>query len=328
MRHFFDLVRFKNLLIIALTMIAVRFFFFSIGGKVTTDHTIEFINFFILVISTLFIAAAGNVINDYFDIKADKINKPHRQIIGKFVPKRKAIAMHWYLNGIAFICSIYLSIFYRSFWYVFIDLLSINALWLYSSYFKRKLLAGNILVALLTALVILLTGVHFFHLNNLHFDTIQSPKIGVSQSINESILHWKKLFLYNGNFIYLLCVFAFLLNLGREIVKDMEDVEGDKLIRSKTLPLIYGTNVAKRTSMVILLLVPMTYFSLFIKYHKPIDFNEITATLPVFLAVLGTFTSVLILGFKSERKWLILVDKILKIAMLLGISTPFYWWLF
>lgn len=309
-------------------MFAVRFFFFAIGGKIIRGSAFESINFMILVVSTLLIAAAGNVINDYFDVKADKINKPNQLIVSKYIPKRKAIAIHWYLNSLAFILAIYLSIYYQTFWYVFIDLISINALWLYSSYFKRKLIVGNLIVALLTSLVILLTGVHFFHLSNLRFQSIIQPRILFSNSISESIFHWKKLFLYNGNFIYLLCFFAFSLNLGREIIKDIEDIEGDKLLNSRTLPLKYGIPTAKKTSIGILLLVPVTYFFLFFNYQKEINLFEIIATLPVFLAVVFTVISMAILSFKSTKEAIKFADQLLKLAMLMGISTPFYWWLF
>ena len=102
MKLFLKLIRVSNLIIIGLTMCAIRFCFFSIGGKITVNETIEQFLFGLLVLSTLLIAAAGNIINDYFDIKSDKINKPEDWIIGNIIPKRKAILYHWTLSAIAF----------------------------------------------------------------------------------------------------------------------------------------------------------------------------------------------------------------------------------
>ena len=122
----------------------------------------EEIDFFLMVFSTILIGAAGNMINDYFDIKADRVNKPEQLIITKHIKKRVAILYHWLFNAIAFSIAIYLSLRNNSFWYVFIHLISINALWFYSLYFKRKIFIGNLIVALLTALVPILCGIHFY----------------------------------------------------------------------------------------------------------------------------------------------------------------------
>jgi 4-hydroxybenzoate polyprenyltransferase len=97
--------------------------------------------FLFLVLSTLLIAAGGNIINDYFDVKADKVNKPERLIVGILIEKRQAILLHWILNGIAFVIAIAVSIYVKSSSIVLIHLVSINLLWFYSAYFKKKLLS-------------------------------------------------------------------------------------------------------------------------------------------------------------------------------------------
>jgi 4-hydroxybenzoate polyprenyltransferase len=99
------------------------------------------------------IAAAGNMINDYFDIKADRINKPQKLIISKYMKKRWAIVLHWGLNIIAVLISIYLSVKYHSLLFVFVHILSMNLLWFYSIYFKKKLFVGNLVIAILTGMV-------------------------------------------------------------------------------------------------------------------------------------------------------------------------------
>ena len=309
-------------------MYAVRFFYFTIGGKINVDMFFEQFNFLLLTFSTVCIAAAGNIINDYFDVKADKINRPEKLIVTKYITKRKAIIWHWVLNGIGFIIATYLSIFYHTFWYVFIHLISINSLWLYSVYFKRKFVIGNILIAALTALVVLLSGFHFYHVCRYELHPILQAKISIPASLDHAIIYWKNLFLNAGNFIFLLCFFAFVLNLGREIVKDMEDVEGDKLLKAKTIPIVLGNSTAKWIAFLILSSVPVFYISFLSLTIHDNQLIHLVATLPVFVASsLVVIALILLISLKSTPKNLKAIDKIIKLAMLVGIMTPFYWWL-
>jgi 4-hydroxybenzoate polyprenyltransferase len=327
MRVFLKLIRFSNLIIVACTMYAVRFCFFSIGGKIIEDTFNERILFSTLVFSTLLIAASGNIINDYFDIKTDKINKPESWIVGNLIPKRKAILYHWIMTLTAFIMAILLSIYYKSFWYLFIHLFSINLLWLYSVYFKRTAFWGNFIVAFLTALVIVLTGIHFA-ISGTFTHSIPASIFEITSSIDNSIFSWKNIFLENGKFIWIFALFSFFLNLGREIIKDIEDIEGDKSIHAHTIPLKYGIKTAKLASITILLAVPIAYLFLLLNYKAAISFTEIMATLPVALAVGTTILAILLLVNSDSKKQFKKIDRLLKIAMILGVLTPFYWALF
>ena len=139
MRHFVRLIRPINIAIIMITMIGCAYY-------IHTTNYFQFVrfnafHFTLLIVSTVLIAAAGNIINDYFDIQADKINKPDRVVIGKFIKKRWAIALHWIFNVIAVLISIYLSIYYQSLWFVFIQVVIVNLLWFYSLYFKKKIIS-------------------------------------------------------------------------------------------------------------------------------------------------------------------------------------------
>ncbi len=328
MTHFLRLIRIKNLFIIALTMYAVRFFYFTIGGKISVDILFEQFNYFLLTISTLLIAAAGNIINDYFDVKADKVNRPEKLVVTKYMTKRRAIIWHWAFNTIAFSLGIYLSIFYHTFLYVFIQLISINALWLYSVYFKRKFIVGNVLIASLTSLVILLSGFHFYQICSYEINPSLHSKITIPISLDHAVSYWKKRFLDAGNFIFLLCFFAFVLNLGREIVKDMEDVEGDQLLQAKTIPIVLGKIAAKWIAFAILSSVPLLYVWFLSMHINQNHLLHLLATLPVFLSSLFVCLGLILLILTaSTPKNLKRIDKILKLAMLVGIMTPFYWWL-
>jgi 4-hydroxybenzoate polyprenyltransferase len=199
------------------------------------------------VLSTLLIAAGGNIINDYFDVKADKVNKPERLIVGRLIEKRQAILLHWILNGIAFVIAIAVSIYVKSSSIVLIHLVSINLLWFYSLYFKKKPFVGNVVVALLTGMIPILVIVYFEVLNN--FNKPFSAFHEDSWTVN-----------LNYNFIYVLALMAFIQNLAREILKDVEDMEGDKKISARTVPMILGVQRTKILVAGLLIFTPMLYF--------------------------------------------------------------------
>lgn len=189
------------------------------------------LDYSLLIFSSLLIAGAGNIINDYFDIKADRINKPKEIIIGKYIKKRWAILSHWIFNGIAVGISIYLSTKYQTLWFVFIHVVSVNLLWFYSLRLKKKLIIGNLVVAMMTGLIPCLTII-FFKVSN-ETNNIFSPYHADSWSI-----------FINYNLLYLLALCAFILNFSREIIKDIEDIKGDKAIHVKSLPMVIGEQKA------------------------------------------------------------------------------------
>ncbi|MBP6458828.1 MAG: geranylgeranylglycerol-phosphate geranylgeranyltransferase [Crocinitomicaceae bacterium] len=326
MKYYFKLIRPINLLIIGLTMVAVRYFFFSIGGKVIVDSTIEKFNFSLLVLSTILVAGAGNVINDYFDVKADKINKPNKLFITKYVSKRKAIMYHWFLNILSLIIASYLSLYYHTLLYFIIHLLAINILWGYSAYFKRKLLIGNILIASLTSLVIWQCGYFFYSIYEFN-QTIYD--IQDSTEFYKRLLSWKQTFLFDWNFIIFLCLFAFILNLAREIIKDLEDIPGDKKLNAQTLAIYLGIKKTSAVVSFILLMVPATYFLILINYTEKITLNDILITLPLLIASLILILISLIILFDQDiNSKLKRIDQTIKLTMIIGVLTPLYWGVF
>jgi len=320
--YFIRLIRPINLLIIAFTMYSTRMFLYIYEQTFKIDlfqSRNQEIDFFLLVFSTVLIAAAGNIINDYFDVKADRINKPEKLIITKHINKKWAILSHWILNGVAFMIAIYLSVRNDSFWYVFIHLLSINALWFYSMYFKRRPFIGNFIVAILTALVPILCGIHFYTHN-------EFPTVVVS-NISTPFSFWMFHLMSHGHFILILALFAFASNLAREIIKDIEDVDGDKLLHAKTLPILYGITKTKWIASFLLLLSPIL-FSLLYFLKLPSDENlkgNLVLFIPVLAALILDLISILLLILAKNRKQLKRVDLLIKIAMLFGLILPFYW---
>lgn len=308
--HFIKLIRPINLLIIAITMYGVRFYILEVHYyEKVKDNALDF---FLLVFSTIIIAAAGNIINDYFDVRADRINKPERLIITKHIERRSAILIHWIFNGIAFGIALYLSVKYQSLWFVFIHLLSINSLWFYSMLFKRKVIIGNLIVAALTALVPILAVVYFKVGNTYH--------LAFSEFKSDS---W--IAIINYDFFYVLAFFAFIQNLAREIIKDMQDVEGDKLIYATSLPMILGEKKAIWVVTLLLSILPLFYLIFSLVYAKATfeGIHYYIATIPFILVVVINLV-VVFLSFKDQTKRLKLYDNLIKISMLIGVLSTFY----
>ncbi|RFC54607.1 geranylgeranylglycerol-phosphate geranylgeranyltransferase [Brumimicrobium aurantiacum] len=312
MIHFLRLIRPVNLLIIAVTM-------YSFGGYldyVYLDESqgemlIQTFNFFLLVLSTVMIAAAGNIINDYFDVRADRINRPEQTIIMKHIKRRWAIVYHWILNFVAFGIAIHLGLASDTFWYVFIHLLSINLLWIYSMQLKRTLVIGNVVIALLTALVPVLVGIYYqdifrtvileeaypFHLNNYQYFPVY---IGLG-----------------------LGLFAFILNWTREIIKDMEDVEGDKVLKARTIPIVYGLQKARNIS-IFFILITMTLTVPVVWFWKT-GFVVGMALLPLILSAFSAIFSMLILFKPLSPKNIKIADLGIKLTIIFGMILPLFW---
>jgi len=197
---FLRLIRWPNLLIIALTQYMARVFL--IGPVSEWKLILGESSIFLITLSTVLIAAAGYVINDYFDVKIDLINKPERVIIGRYLKRRVAMTTHQVFNVLG--CAIGL---YVSKWVFLVSVLSVTLLWLYASFFKKRPFIGNVIVSLLTALSLIILIVYY-------------PQ--------------------NRELVGLYALFAFGITLIREIIKDMEDVRGDASHGCRTLPIVWG----------------------------------------------------------------------------------------
>lgn len=307
--YFFKLIRPLNLSIIALTMYGLGVFFETIYSK-NELFGAESLPFRLLIFSTILIAAGGNIINDYFDIKADRVNKPERQIIGVYIKRRSAIVSHWVINFVAFSIAMYLSWVMESFLYLFIHLLSINVLWYYSMKGKRQFLFGNILIAALTALVPVLVGFYFHQVY-----ANELPQMDQFSFLLNSEIHYTY-YLTIG-----LGSFAFILNLAREIVKDMEDVEGDKKLPAKTLPIILGLQKSKYISAAILSGVSICTLYIWLTT------NNLTAMeiFPVLISLLIVVLCIVFLILSKSKKDFKRINALIKIAMAFGLLTPIYW---
>jgi 4-hydroxybenzoate polyprenyltransferase len=298
-------------------MYSLRFYFVN-KGSVNGEFRLlknEF-DYFLLVFSTVIIAAGGNIINDYFDVKADKINKPHKVIIGKHIKPRLAIVWHWILNFIAFSIAVYLSLKFNTFWYVFIHLLSINLLWIYSMKLKRKFLIGNVVVSLLTALVPFLSGIFLKQTFDLETPPIENKYYN---TITYDPAYFQMLV------FFILASFAFFLNLVREIIKDVEDVEGDKVLKAKTIPIVLGERKARIISLMLLIFI-LASSILGLYFFTQSIFIQLRLIDYILFGFIAFFLFLAIFFLKSkERKQLKYADRSLKVAMIIGSLLPLIW---
>lgn len=199
------LIRFYNLLILFLSQLIVRVFLVS--PYLEKDFIYKDLKFLLLCLSTQFIAASGYIINDYYDVKIDIINKPERVVIGKSLKRRKAMFGHFILNLIGVALGFVIS------WKIgIINILTAFLLWFYSNRLKRIALVGNITISFLTALSIYVVAVFYKEAHEI---------------------------------IFVFALFSFFISLIREIIKDMEDWKGDSTFGCKTLPIIWGIRKTK-----------------------------------------------------------------------------------
>jgi len=232
MKTYLRLVRLPNLMMIAFTMYAMRFLIVR-PQLLLYGMDLQFgeAHFALLVVSVLFITAAGYVINDYFDAPVDMINRPSRVMLSRLIPRRMAIVVHLTLSIIGVAAGIYLSFAIRLSFLSMIFLLVPGILWFYSTTYKRQFLLGNLIVAFLTALVPLM--VILFEV------PLLIREYGREMVRNQIDFH--TLTAWVGGY----ALFAFLFTLIREIVKDMEDFEGDRAYGRNTLPVVLGLKTTR-----------------------------------------------------------------------------------
>ena len=228
--QFFKLIRWQNLFFIALTQ---GLLFFSIAKPVISPYcffTRELqLLFYVLCFSSLLIAAAGYIINDYFDINIDMVNKPQKLVVDNGISRRWAMFFHFIFSLAGILMGFYIGLQTGNWLIGFAHACVALLLWIYSTTLKKRAVSGNVLIALLTAWSLLV--VYFFVLLNTDF-------VVATQFHIEALQKFFRLSL-------LYAAFAFLITLIREIVKDMEDVEGDRRYGCKTMPIIWGIQVSK-----------------------------------------------------------------------------------
>ena len=301
MLAFLKLIRLPNLIVIALSQLLVRYCLIIPAFQAQYNNTEIFpahlnkFEFCLLVFSTILIAAAGYIINDVFDVSIDEINKPGKNIIGKKISEKSATGIFYIFSAIGILIGIYLAFKINKPVMAFVNLFVAGSLWMYSSYYKKRLLLGNIIIAILSSLSLLIIGLF-------------EPE-----------------FYLNITYLLIYCVFAVALSLVREIIKDIEDIVGDELAQCKTIPILVGI---KWTKFILITLIVFTavligrilfvyfYDNTVISYWNLLAIFEIPFVALAYLVVTA-----------QEKKDYHFASLFTKIMMVLGIFTlfPFYY---
>ena len=316
LNNIFKIIRWKNLAIISLSQIFIKFFF--IDFFIQKDQLLNE-NFVILLIVTILIAASGYIVNDIYDYNLDQINKPEKVVLGKFLKSRDAIIIYMLFNSLAIVLSIFLCIKIKQEIYILVFLLIIYCLWLYSKKLKKYKIIGNILIAFFISLSIL--NVPLFSYKN--------------------ILSDDRFFVFLIISIY--SVLAFLINVKREIIKDIEDIEGDKMHKVKSLPIIFGTKKSKLVTVIIGIILMfaissiITFQILILRSDLLLDVggnqfsnpqiwgaNYISTVYMFIILIIFFYAELLILNATSKTNFT-KVSKLLKFLMLLSLlSIPVF----
>ena len=222
------LIRFPNLIIVVLTQYLLQYFILVPAlTKAELTPTLPYFPFSLLVLSTVLIAAGGYIINDIEDWQIDAINKPNKQIVGKSMTIASAYIYYAAFGILGLLISLYLAFYIHDLLQLLIYPTAVAILWAYSKYFKKTILIGNFIVSIFCAFV---AGVIWYaERDNFRILLAKAPtEAGLVSQIFTNYL-----------------IFAFLTTLFREIIKDIEDTEGDKLNGCKTLPIVSGVKTAK-----------------------------------------------------------------------------------
>ena len=295
--NFLNLIRYKNLLMLALMQLIFRYGFLKLQK---IDLALADWQYGLLVLSTVLIAAAGYVINDIFDQETDKENKADKCIVGKTISENRAYNIYALLNISGVAIGFYLSNVIMRPTFAAIFVLIAATLYIYATSLKQMPLIGNIVVALLLSLSVFIIGI---------FDIFPA-----TDAANQEVMA--------GMFAILIdyAVFAFMINLLREIVKDLEDFEGDSKQGMRTLAIVLG--IPKTTKLVFALsFIPIILLFFYINNYL-IANHLIVATIYSLLFVSGPLLYFSIKMWSAQSKTdFQKLSKVLKWILFFGILS-------
>lgn len=248
---------------------------------ISAQHQIELVKIILVSLSASLTAAAGNIINDIYDIETDKVSHPNRVLAQGLLSKTEAVFLYNLFNTFAIIIAACISVVL-----ILIVLLSIVLLFVYSYYLKKLPLVGNIVIAFLTGLAFIYGG---FAVDNPYGAIVPS-------------------------------VFAFLINLIREVVKDIQDIEGDLKLNFKTFPIVYGIEKSKRLIFFFtILLIGFTFYPFVTRLYS----IEYFLIVMIFVNPLLACSLKILFDKKKENEYNT-VSNILKINMILGLVAIWF----
>ena len=220
------LVRWSNLLFLAaLVWLMEKWVATPVLNKAAFGEQLPWYILLLILMTTVLIAAGGYVINDYFDVKIDRINRPDEVIVTRTISKPAAMRLSLWLSGTGIACGLIAAILLRSFTLGILFVAIPGLLWFYSSSYKRLFMIGNLIIALLAGLTPMVVA-----LSNTAILQLRFASILPYTTLEHDLYAWL------GGF----ALFAFLLTWIREIIKDMQDQMGDRELECHSMPVVWG----------------------------------------------------------------------------------------
>ena len=293
--NYLRLIRYQNLLILILMQLLIRYgLFIPLGADLTLSDFL----FTLLMLATVCIAAAGNIINDIYDIEIDSINKPDKVIVGKKITENSAYYLFFIFNIIGVGLGFYISNQIENPEFLGFFIVISALLYLYATFLKSIPVFGNVVVSALVAFSLIIVGL---------FDLF--PAINFLNQEYQSFIFG---ILLNYSF------FAFYINLMREIVKDIEDIDGDKNGDLTTLPIILGR---KRSSYVVFGMSVLAMFgTVYYIYIHLYNYTYAVVYFLLFILAPLLYFSIKIWDASNKSDYTFL-SKLLKIIMLFGMGS-------
>ena len=262
------------------------------------DYMFNWFGITLLIVATLCLAAAGNIINDIYDVETDNVNRPSEVIVGKKVSEKTAYNLFFAFNILGILIGFYLShLVGRSGFFALFVIIS-GLLYVYASCLKQTLLIGNIVVSVMVAMSILIVGL---------FELL--PAI-TPRNQQVQLFFFKILLDY--------ALFAFIINLIREIAKDLEDVDGDYKAGMNTLPIAIGRERAAKV------LFGLTFIPLFgvVYYVMTYMYKQQIAVSYFLLFIIAPLLYISIKSFSAQsKKEFHHISNMLKLVMLFGMLS-------
>jgi 4-hydroxybenzoate polyprenyltransferase len=307
MSSYLKLIRIQNLLFIALIQFVMhQAILIPILQKYRFDANQTSGMLALLIFATVLIAGAGYALNDYFDFKIDALNRPDKQVVGKIIPRQTAILLHQILSGLGIVSGLLLAYFAQSFTLGLIFIIVPGLLWFYSASYKRQFITGNLIVAFISAITVLVVGITELAFLQKEFGTLiyETPIPG-------EIYAW----------IVGFSIFSFLCTWIREIIKDIEDEKGDREYECRTMPIKWGN---EKTKIFLYLLILVTNLALYFINYKFINFEGTLTLRYIIFGITLPFVALTFLIFKAKTSNDFHQASVLsKVIMLIGVMYAF-----
>ena len=304
------LVRWSNLLFLAaLVWLMEKWVATPILDAAAFGEQLPWYQLLWVILATVLIAAGGYVINDYFDVKIDRINRPDEVVVTRSVSKPDAMRLSLWLSGAGLVCGLVEAWLLRSMTIGIIFIIVPGLLWFYSSSYKRLFMIGNLTIALLSALTPLLVA-----LVNVALLQLRYAAILPYTSLTHDLYAWL------GGF----ALFAFLLTWIREIIKDIQDQMGDRELECHSLPVVWG-ELWTKIFVTVLMIFTLAVIG-HLGYHVlpfPTTWSTLSTRYIVFGIVIPMLCSLALLWSAKIPSDYKTCQQLVKFTMLLGVLFSF-----